>query len=175
MNFRILKKLSKRAVPYLEQMNYEVFLAEAGMNHTDMVVRDMTRLCRSPAVHGDVINKCRHVKIETPKCREGTRTPFLHLRFSNTPLKGTPMVGGMYGYEQPEWEESTAYEELVKIVHGHFFEYDAKSGATWTSRPLRTPAQVFSAADDMLKEKRRVVDPEYYSKREAHIEAVLGR
>lgn len=154
MNLRILKKLSKRAVPYLEALEYEIFLAVNGGNDVAHIVRDMTRLSRSHAVHGNVINRCKHVAILTPKCREGTKYPFLHLRYPSSPLKGTPMIGRMCGGEQPEWEEMPAYFELLEIVKGRHFEYDPDSGATWCSRPLRTPAQVFSAADDMMAEKR---------------------
>lgn len=41
-------------------------------------------------------------------------------RCESHPLKGTPMTGAMSGYYEPEWDERTAWEELVNHVgFGH--------------------------------------------------------
>lgn len=88
MNLRTLKKLSKRAAPILVQhYDLEVFIAERGDNYHGLKIR-------CPHKRGRFTCDCEH-----------------------HPLKGTPMVGEMSGYYEPEWKEETAWERLNEVVH----------------------------------------------------------
>jgi len=93
MTLRILKKKSKQALPILEghypdQLYGDVFLAERGENSHGLLIR------------------CDHP-------RRRTRGGCLRC---TCPLPGTPMIGGMSGYEEPEWDEETAFERLQQAV-----------------------------------------------------------
>jgi hypothetical protein len=155
MNLRILKKLSKRAAPYLERIGdtREQFKAVKDENLHGLIIKDMTRLERRPSSHGDVIDKESHVATLQPKCRQGTRYPYVSLSYPYAPLKGTIMVGGVSGYEQPEWDEETAWGALSNWVWGHFFEYDPENDIAFYSRTFRTPSEIFAAADELLSQK----------------------
>lgn len=91
MNLRTLKKLSKLAAPILLQ-------------HFGRSPKTMFLARRHDNFHGLVI-RCSH--------KQG--------RFGcgcdTYPLKGTPMIGGMQGHEEPEWEERTAWDELNEAVY----------------------------------------------------------
>lgn len=90
MNLRTLKKLSKRAAPILiAHYGLEVFIAERGDNYHGLEIR------------------CHH---KPKKCRRSCDCKW-------HPLKGTPMVGEMSGYYEPEWSEETAWERLGQLVH----------------------------------------------------------
>jgi hypothetical protein len=66
------------------------------------------------------------------------------------PRKGTPMVGFMEGYDQPEWYEMDAWYALCQLVEGHVFVYDPVTEKTSTSSPIETPAQVLAIAREMV-------------------------
>ena len=96
MRLRTLKKLSKLAAPILLQhfgrAPKSMFYADKGDNYHGLIIR------------------CPH-KPGRFRCDCAVH-----------PLKGTPMIGGVQGHEEPEWEEQTAWEELAKAV-------------TWEGRP----------------------------------------
>lgn len=154
MNLRTLKKLSKRAAPYLPKIGdtRAQFLAEKGENYHGLIIRDMTRLERCCSVHTDVINKQTHVATISPKCRVGTRYPYVKLSLPCHPLKGTPMVGGVSGYYEPEWDEETAWGALVNWVYGQFFAYNPNTDEAYCSRKFSGVAAIFRAADELLSE-----------------------
>lgn len=73
------------------------------------------------------------------------------------------MVGAMSGYEEPEWEEQTAYEALIDAVHMEFTDWGALASAgdegEDSDRPimlrdLSTPTAVFAAAAEMIAAAR---------------------
>jgi hypothetical protein len=127
MRLRILKKLSTAAVPILEK-HYRgqfgaLFLAERGSNYHGLHIS-----CRCPKRADRVAGcECQH-----------------------HPLPGTPMVGLMSGYYEPEWEEETAFEWLHKA-------------ALWGNRPdgiaenewaqIMRAARITAADQKVLAEK----------------------
>lgn len=93
---RILKKLSKAALPLLDHFpewqleKKNLFLAEKSDNYTGLVIR------------------CKHgKKHESRRWR---------CDCAGHPLKGTPMTGETSGYYEPEWEERTTLEVLMGYV-----------------------------------------------------------
>lgn len=101
MNLRILKKKSKQAVPFLKKyyphaLREGVFMAVRGDNYHGQVIR-----CGCPPKRwwGDKNATMRERRLDKGcDCSH--------------PLKGTPMVGGMSGYYEPEWHEETALDAL---------------------------------------------------------------
>lgn len=158
MNLRILKKLSKRAAPYLATLGdrREQFMAEKGENYHGLIIRDRTSAERWPSCHTDTCE--RVLKITEPRCRAGTRHPYVKLMASYHPMKGTIMVGAMQGYYEPEWDEETAYSALRSIVTNHFTDWEAlmaEDDRPVLTRDLSTKSKLFAAADDMLAERTR--------------------
>ena len=151
MNLRILKKLSKRAAPYLPLLgdNREQFLSEAGDNYHGMVIRARKHWERCPSVHADCMRAGEYVL--SPKGRSGTRWPFVKVYPPSHPWPSTVMVGAVSGYYEPEWDEECAWAALDTLVRDHFCEWD-EDGPTPTRR-IRTPRDVLRAADDMLAER----------------------
>lgn len=87
-----LKDLSERAMPVLRQHfgrgdHGEAFLAEEGENYHGLRIH-----CDCPDVSSYGCLRCAH------------------------PLAGTPMLGGVSGYYEPEWDEDTAYEVLRETL-----------------------------------------------------------
>ncbi|MTH94977.1 hypothetical protein [Roseibium sp. RKSG952] len=156
MNLRTLKKLSKRAVPLLHQIGEKrtIFPAEKDENYHGLIIRDMTRLERYGASHADVINPQLHVATITPKCRQGTSQPYVKCYLSQHPIKGTPMVGEVSGYYEPEWSEETAYEALLGWVRWNFFEYDPKTEDGRFTRSFKHSSDVFRAATELLSQNQ---------------------
>lgn len=156
MNLRILKKLSKRAVPLLHEIGEKrtIFPAEKEDNFHGLIVRDMARLERIGSVHTDVIDRQRHVATLAPKCRQGTARPYVKCYLSQHPLKGTPMVGCVSGYYEPEWSEETAYGALRNWVRWSFFEYDSKADEGRFIRSFKRPSDVFRAAAELLSKNQ---------------------
>lgn len=106
MTLPLLKELSERALPILEKhfshgLRAGAFLAEDGLNYHGWQIA-----CACPA---EQLGGC--------ECQ-------WH------PLAGTPMVGGMSGYYEPEWDEETAYEALHHIVTWQE-KPDTMSDAEW--------------------------------------------
>ena len=60
------------------------------------------------------------------------------------------MVGCLSGYEQPEWDEETAWGSLEHWVWGQFFEYDSENDIAFYTREFRNPSEIFAAADELL-------------------------
>ena len=148
MNLRILKKLSKRAVPYLPLIGdrREQFAACRGEGHTGLVCRDRTCWQRGASSHGDI---CRPggVEVKWRARRPARALPWCYAVAPSAPLKGTAMVGGLSGYYEPEWEEETAYEALLSWLLWATAEVD---GDDVRFRRLRYPREVFRAADRLL-------------------------
>lgn len=153
MNMRILKKLSKRAQPYLHRIGdrRQQFRAGKEENYTSLIIRDISRLERSCAAHTSVIGRETLFRYIAPKIREGSQFPYVTLRYPSHPIKGTIMVGGMEGYYEPEWDEETAWEALSTWVHNQFIGYDPKTQNLYPTRILRTPSEIFQAADELLE------------------------
>lgn len=160
MNLRVLKKLSKRAAPYLPLLGdaRKQFVAEPFENYHGLVISAKKHWERSEAVHGDVFRAYEGAYAIAPMCRVGTRLPFIHIKPPSHPWAGTIMVGAMEGYYEPEWDEETAWGALCKMVFAEFTDWDAYvredvSGRILTRR-LRTPADILRAADDMINARR---------------------
>ena len=161
MNLRILKKLSKRAAPYLAALGItdKQFLAERWEDYTDSSGHDRKhrerRRARYPMgpLHGDI-----HLH---PRRGEGVivlSEAYLH------PWPGTVMLGWNVGYETPEWEENDAWSILERSVLDHWTEYrevgtDDESGFSdyelITHRRFRNPAAVFRALPEVIEARRR--------------------
>ncbi|MBP8235695.1 MAG: hypothetical protein KAY22_25705 [Rhizorhabdus sp.] len=155
MNLRILKKLSKRAAPYLPLLGdkREQFPAEWGENYHGLNIWARKHFERTVSVHTDIMREGEMVI--APKCREGSRFPYIKLYPPSHPWPGTIMVGGMSGYYEPEWEEESAWGALHQIVSDRFTDWDAvyreDESAPWLTRRLRTPSDIFAAADEMVR------------------------
>lgn len=97
ITLRTLKKRSKQALPILEKhfphSLGEVFPAKRGENYHGMVIR-----CEHGAGDPSLVK-------DRPRCE-----------CTYHPLAGTPMSGGMSGYYEPEWDESTVYEVLCEVL-----------------------------------------------------------
>ncbi|CAM8655662.1 hypothetical protein [Sphingobium cupriresistens] len=161
MNLRILKKLSKRAASYLPLLgdNRQQFPAEPYDNYHGLVIQAKKHWDRHDAVHGDVIRSGEGGYAYQPACRTGTRFPFIHVVPPLHPWAGTIMVGAMQGYYEPEWDEESAWGALCTMVFGEFTDWDAYARDDHTgrllTRRLRTPADIFRAADEMIAERSK--------------------
>lgn len=153
MNLRILKKLSKRAAPYLPKIGYtgEFFLAEKGENYTKTIIRDRSCWERYTSVHGDLIGELDRKWLARNPDNRG-RFIWCGMKPPSHPLKGTPMVGETSGYYEPEWDEETAWDALRSFVWSATFDYD--NG--WQTTEQSTPSAVFRLADELLSGKRIV-------------------
>lgn len=156
MNLRILKKLSKRAAPYLVRIGDKrtQFTAVDGDNFHGLKIRDITRLERTGSPNAKSVHRDMHFATIAPKCRAGTAHPYVHLSYPSNPIKGTVMVGAMEGYYEPEWDECTAWEALRNWVRGHFWEYDEKTDRAYYTRRFRNPGEIFAAADELLEARK---------------------
>lgn len=153
MNLRTLKKLSKRAAPYLELLgdHRKQFPARKGENYTDRVILDRKHWERGRSVHDETFGD---YEIKTP-ARDGQGWVYLHA--PRHPRKGTIMVGETSGYYEPEWSEATAYEALVGLVDIETIEivYDDEGEPDFASPVARfTPSVVFRIADRLVAERR---------------------
>lgn len=154
MNLRTLKKLSRRAAAYLPRINdhRQQFPAEKDDNYTGLIIRDWNKLDRSAAAHQDMISQEMVAKIISPKSRSNDRLRYVVCRWPSAPLKRTIMVGAASGYEEPEWDETTAWEALSKWVWDQYFDYNPKTDEAFFSRRFdpRRPGEIFQAADELL-------------------------
>lgn len=161
MNLRILKKLSKRAAPYLPLLgdHRQQFPAEWQDNYHGFLIRAKKHWERHVSVHADAFRSCEGEYVIAPKCREGTRYPYIHIRPPSHPWPGTVMVGAVEGYYEPEWDEECAWAALCTMVFGEFTDWDAYARDDLTgrvlTRRLRTPSDIFRAADEMVARGRR--------------------
>lgn len=146
MNLRILKKLSKRAAPLLSLLgdHRKQFRANSGDSYTGILIRERKHYERIRSPHAHIIHE-GGIKRPTADGRG-----FVAMWPPHHPRKGTVMVGAMAGYYEPEWDEETAYEALLNLVACHFTDW-GEASATLT-RIIKTPTDLFRAADDMLAE-----------------------
>lgn len=151
MNLRVLKKLSKRAAPFLPLFgdHREQFRALKGESYHGMAGFPLKNWVRSPChpTYEPAPWDCERFRKDTVDGRS------IVISEPHHPLKGTIMVGGMSGYFEREWSEETAWGSLREIVRWHFTEYDKVSGDLEPTRRLDTPSQVFRAAQDMIAER----------------------
>ncbi|MCB1534887.1 MAG: hypothetical protein KDJ44_09215 [Rhodoblastus sp.] len=151
MNLRILKKLSKRAAPLLPLLgdHREQFPAERGANYMSTLILDRKHFERMRSLNPDCLFE-RDMKWPARDGRGWIRaTPPAH------PWPGTVMVGSMVGYEEPEWDEETAWCALVALVMAHFTDWDTAAATDEPpvpTRDLSTPSLIFEAARDMAAE-----------------------
>lgn len=144
MNLRTLKQLSKRAAPLLPLLgdHRQQFPARRGDNYHGMFIRARKHFERGRSVHADII---RDDMIKKPAA-DGEGWVYMHP--PSHPRKGTIMVGGMEGYEGPEWYEKTAWEALVDIVFAECTMW-SDEGPQGLTRPLNTPSLILAAAKDL--------------------------
>ncbi|MDR6953840.1 hypothetical protein J2X65_003203 [Ancylobacter sp. 3268] len=152
MNLRILKKLSKRAAPLLIALgdDREQFRSERHENYHGMLIRARKHFERCPSCHTDLFGE-REMVIE-PRCRAGTGLPYVKLYPPHHPRKGTLMVGGVSGGEEPEWSEECAWLALREQVYWSFVDYDGEELVP--TRQLRSPRDFFRAAEDLIRKRR---------------------
>jgi hypothetical protein len=151
MNLRILKKLSKRALPYLAHNPHQwgkPFLAEKGDNYTGVRITAHNDMERSLSMRGDPFGE--GAVAYKPRRQEGRQYPYVVLRPARHPKKGTPMFGWMDGGEQPEWDETTAWETFQDWVVGNYSEFETNTANLVLTRRLKTPSDFFRAADELL-------------------------
>lgn len=112
MRLRTLKKWSKQAAPILvEHYGMKPFLAERGESYHGLKIR------------------CSHKQNPQQYCR---------CECQYHPLSGTPMVGWMDGYYEPEWTERTAWEHLREHV-------------LWGDRPRGMSEEAWAAATRLVR------------------------
>lgn len=164
MNLRTLKKLSKRAAPYLPILgdDREQFRAESYENYHHAFIGDRKHWERRN-VRADVQPRNDWT---TPRgksivyvTRKGHTVLIEH---PSHPRKGTIMVGATTGYYEPEWDEQCAWSALKDIVRNHFTNWDClirdtladfdvgPSSGRYLTRDLSTVSQIFRAADEMV-------------------------
>lgn len=159
MNLRILKKLSKRAAPYLPLLGdqREVFPAEKGENYLSTVILDRACWERGRSAHGDTL-KQREIK---KPAADGKG--WVWMAPPDHPLEGTPMIGGMSGYYEPEWSEEDCWYALQNLVFAHFTDWELM--AEWNmddgppprpviQRDLSSVALIFKAADELVAQRQ---------------------
>ncbi|UGY23843.1 hypothetical protein HU675_0038830 [Bradyrhizobium septentrionale] len=148
MNLRILKKLSARAAPLLPLLGdrRDQFPAERDDACIGIVIRQRKNFERVRSVHAEVYGD----SIKVP-ARDG-KGGWINLSPPGHARKGTIMVGGMDGGEQPEWNERSAWEALCEIVHWGFVDINHVTLEITPTRELKTPSQVLAAARDMIAE-----------------------
>lgn len=161
MNLRIIKKLSKKAMPLLVKLGsgQGAFLAGRCRNYHAMHFTDRTHWDRG---------RCHPSHLDDGETRQAKNGAIYYrtragnvvsMRPSPHPLKGTPMVGGMSGYYEPEWDERCAWAELEDIVFAEFCEWidyedEDDIGRIVSTRRLNRPADVLQAARELVARKR---------------------
>lgn len=118
MNPRILKKLSKRIAPILPSIGVdtEQFPAVRWDNyHGFYGAWERKALLRRSAIYP-------FEKDRKYMPRHGKR--WVVLEYPRHPLKGTPMVGSMHGYYEPEWEEECTWASFTSMVWSTFTDWD---------------------------------------------------
>lgn len=152
MNLRTLKKLSKRALPYLELLGcrLETFITgpETSNGFTNCHI-ERKHFERARSKHDDLL-------FWPYKAKAYDGNGFIYMHKPSRLWDGTPIVGWQSGYFEPEWEEETAYEWLKIEVENHFidwpkFELTDETGYPALTRRLDTPRQIFKAADEIVR------------------------
>ncbi|MBB3940729.1 hypothetical protein GGR39_002386 [Novosphingobium fluoreni] len=157
MNLRILKKLSKRAAPYLPLFGdtREQFRSGRGDNYHGLIIRDRTCFERSPC-HSSYAQGAYLWGGEVRICVQARAGHRYMISPPPHPLKGTIMVGGMSGYYEPEWDEETAFGALRQQVCYHFTDWEACASiddVPGITRDLSTVSKLFAAADEMVRKR----------------------
>ncbi|AXQ93170.1 hypothetical protein LV780_04695 [Cereibacter azotoformans] len=168
MNLRILKKLSKRAAPYLPLLGdtREQFQARSDDDYHGTLITDRKHFQRLGSIHSDPMPWLQREIITEPRCRAGTRWPFLRIYPPHHPWSGTIMVGAMSGGYEPEWDETDAWDALDDLVRCHFTDWEAMAAAddaedrgeerpkrkSYLTETIRGPADIFRLADRMIAE-----------------------
>lgn len=148
MNLRILKKLSKRAAPYLPLLGDDrrQFPAEKHDNYTGLMITARKHFERGRSVHAELYGEGM---IKTPaKDARG----WVYAKPPVHPRKGTIMVGALEGYYEPEWDEETAYEALLDIVYSESTEW-GEDGPCALTRDLSSVGLIFAAADQLVAQR----------------------
>lgn len=158
MNLRTLKKLSKCAAPLLVVLGdrREQFPAKKGDNHLGHLITARKHWDRwnfvqptCKAHNGFLDRRGMSIVHTTRKGRTVLIKP------PSEPRKGTIMVGGTDGGEQPEWSEETAWSALHSLVACHFTDWEAyvNSDGPWVcSRDLSSSRKVLAAAREIVAE-----------------------
>lgn len=148
MNLRTLKKLSKRAAPLLILLGdrREQFPCPRGDGHVGGLITARKHWDRS-GCHPSFEPWNNYLTPKGMPLKHVTRAGrSIVIRPPDTPRKGTVMVGGMDGGEQPEWSEETAWEALTEQVWWHFTEWDAALQDLVPTRTFRAPRDYLRAA-----------------------------
>lgn len=147
MNLRILKKLSKRAAPLLPILGdcREQFPAAKDENYHSTAGHDRKHWHRMRAKYPcDFLGEIKY------RPRDGQ--DWIVMREPYHPRKGTPMVGAVVGYYEPEWEEETAWDALRRVVYDNFTDWSEDG---WTVlRDLSTPSLILRAAEELCATKQ---------------------
>ncbi len=162
MNLRILKKLSKKAAPLVKVLCPDLDHFVTGLDEGDCDVYGMDRKhwVRHGSSHGDRLISSEI--ITQPKCRRGTRYPYLRLWQPGTPMRGTIEVGKMSGYYEPEWEGYTAWKCLADemtiavtdwVEDGTFDDLGIPNRVAVMSQRLRNPADILRLARAKVEAK----------------------
>jgi hypothetical protein len=143
MNLRILKKLSKRAAPLLARLGdaRQQFRAELHDNYMKCVILDRTCFERMRSKYDGAHRQGEVIK----RAKDGNG--FIRMYPPHHPLPGTIMVGAVSGYYEPEWDEETAWDALCQQVYWSFVDYSG--GELLPTRKLRTPTEIFRAAQEL--------------------------
>lgn len=158
MNLRILKKLSKRVAPVVQEISkhqgYTCFVADTNDNFTNTRGHDRKHWERMFSKNGDYL--CSG-DIKT-KTKNGSGYIWLSQQYIH-PWKNTEMIGWTYGYYEPEWEEETAWDFFKNHVWSGFNDYESILDSEdelglpnfqWVSRrKLNNPSQYFKAFEEL--------------------------
>lgn len=128
MNPRILKKLSKRADPY---------------------IKTLTTLHRFVTEKYDHIDCNQKIERKWLTRINGNTNQF---NMFNT-YGGTIGYGEMHGYYEPEWHEKDAYTHLVQLVMDANTDWGSWDGESYPVPNIRvlTPTHIFKHADELLE------------------------
>lgn len=155
MNLRVLKKLSKRAAPYLAKLgdSREIFASNERAGGIATLITERKHMRRWP--RPKAINRVSDGPHDIVARRPGGGVTVF--RQPSDPRKGTLMVGSMSGHETPEWDEEDCWQALRSIVFAHFTDWDLMEagGSSSPARPLiqrdlSSPSMVFKAADELV-------------------------
>lgn len=166
MNLRILKKLSKRAAPILKllegahfgKLDHYPAHTRDGFGYLSTTGFDRKHWDRDESVHRELW-RSRDILLE-PRSRADTDRPYIKVTEPSMCWDGTPMVGWMSGYEEPEWEERTAWEYLEDLVRSHTMDAAYDSTAEDPDRDIQWVQTVpHPNASAILRYARRLAKP----------------
>ena len=146
MNLRILKKLSKKALPLLIKidpkyaaLSFTPDRDEPG--YTTSAGHDRKHWDRTPTAHSVLQGEV----VIPRKGKRQDHKPFIWIRAPYDSWPGTPMIGYTSGWYEPEWEERTTWDELVQVAHSY----------NWieVARPMEDWQDEFDDLPDMILPK----------------------